>query len=328
MLKHHPRTLLPILTLGWLDRERHAKILLGAALGDARGSVGAHTFTKGRNGAVLRQKVSPVQPRTSSVLLQRSKFASDSKVWAGPTMDGLRAGWLALAAVTNYTNVFGNTYHPTGSQLFKSCNMNLDAIGEARILDVPANLDVDSLLTLAANAAAPMTAVLTQVDATFSVAEYYYSSFTGLVPAVGMEVTTANFVDAVNNVTGTIIAATGGAAGKFTLARTAQIDATEPATASGTGFSITFTPTPIGATNGLIIQASPQLSSGRTFFGSGAKQIVATALNAASPVDITTAYTALFGAFRSGTKIQVKAHLVNSVNGAASTPISVTTTVA
>jgi hypothetical protein len=305
-----------------------AKILLGAAIGDARGSVGAHTFTKGRNGAVLRQKVSPVQPRSSSVLTIRSQFSALSKYWANQLLDDQRAGWNALAAITSYTNVFGNTYHPTGLQLFQSCNRNLDVIGEAHIDDAPDNLDVTGLLTVSADAAAASHAVLTAVDATLTSAEYAYSSHTGLVPAVGMQVTVAGFTTPGNNVTGTIIAATGGAAGSFSLALTSQEDETHAGTADGTGFSIAFTATPVDADTAVVVQCSPMHSAGRQSFGSARRQIYASALNAASPLDITSAYTALFGAFRSGTKIQARVFTVNSVNGAASTPISVTTTVA
>lgn len=306
-----------------------AKILLGAALGDARGSVGAHTFTRGRNGAVLRQKVSPVQPRSSSVLTIRSQFSSLSKYWANSLTDDQRAGWIALANVTNYTNVFGNTYHPTGLQLFQSCNRNMDVIGEAHIDDAPDNLDVTSLLTVAADAAAPSHAVISAVEVLGSVATYTYSSHTGLAPAVGMSILIAGFVaTATNNGTFKIISASGGASGTFSVDFVAQADETHAATGDATGFSISYTATPVDAATAVVVQCSPQQSGGRTFFGSGSKQVFASALNAASPLDITTAYAALFGAFRSGTKIQAKVFTVNSVNGAASTPISVTTTVA
>lgn len=305
-----------------------AKILFGAGVGDARGSVGALTFSKGRNGAIIRTKVSPVQPRTSSVLTIRGQFSSLSKVWANTLTDNQRLAWIALAATTTYTNVFGNSYHPTGLQLFQSCNRNLDVIGEAHIEDAPANLDVTGLLTVDADAAAASHAVLTQVDATFTAAEYYYSSHTGLVPAVGMQVTIAGFATGGNNVTGTIIAATGGASGKFSLALTTQADETHAGTADGTGFSVSYTTTPLPANHHIVLQATAQQSGGRYNFGSNGKQVFASAAAAASPADITSEYAALFGAFRSGTKIQVKAFAVNDVNGAASTPLSVTTTVA
>jgi hypothetical protein len=130
-----------------------AKILFGAGVGDARGSVGAMTFSKGRSGAVLRQKVSPVQPRSAHVLTIRSLFATLSKRWAHTLTDAQRAGWIALASTTALTNTFGNTYHPTGLQLYQSCNRNLQLLGAPTIADAPANLDVTSLLTITPTAA-------------------------------------------------------------------------------------------------------------------------------------------------------------------------------
>jgi hypothetical protein len=305
-----------------------AKILHGAGVGDARGSVGGVTFSKSRNGAILRTKVSPVQPRSSSVLTIRAQFASLSTRWANTLTDVQRLGWSALAAVTNYSNVFGNTYHPTGLQLYLGCNRNLDVVSVAHIDDPPANLDVGGLVTLSANAAAPSHAVLTAVDASLSSATYAYSSHTGLTPAVGMSVTVAGFTTPGNNVTGPIIAASGGASGSFALALTTQADETHAGTADGTGFSIGFTDTPLGADDHIVIYATPQQSAGRTFMSGSAKVVQVGAAASASPVNVTSAYAALYGSFRSGTKIQVKAAVIRDSNGAASTPISVTTTVA
>lgn len=125
-----------------------AKILFGAGVGDARGSIGSMTFTRGRNGPVIRTKVSPVQPRSAAVMNIRAFFATLSKAWTFILTDAQRAAWMALAAITTYTNAFGNTYHPTGLQLYQGCNRNLQLTGTATIDDAPSNLDVDTPLTL------------------------------------------------------------------------------------------------------------------------------------------------------------------------------------
>lgn len=139
-----------------------AKILLGATLADARGSVGGLTYTKGRFGAVARIKVSPVQPRTGIVLTVRGLFATLAKRWATVLTDAQRAGWNSLAAANPRTNVFGNSYTMTGLQIYASVNRNRQIIS-APILDAaPANLAVTNLLTITPAAAA--------VAATFTVA--------------------------------------------------------------------------------------------------------------------------------------------------------------
>jgi hypothetical protein len=126
-----------------------AKILLGATLADARGSVGGLTYTKGRFGAVARIKVSPVQPRTSSVLTQRGLMGSLSKRWFGTLSDAERLAWIALATANPRTNVFGNSIVLTGLQMYQALNRNLQLVGESIIDTPPANLDVDALTTLA-----------------------------------------------------------------------------------------------------------------------------------------------------------------------------------
>jgi len=68
-----------------------AKIQFSAVVGDARGKVGGNVFTKGRSGAVLRTKVSPVQPRSSFQRAVRSGFTAESKAWTGDLDDTQRA---------------------------------------------------------------------------------------------------------------------------------------------------------------------------------------------------------------------------------------------
>lgn len=125
-----------------------AKILLGATLADARGSVGGLTYTKGRFGAVARIKVSPVQPRTASVLTQRGLLALLSKRWFSTLTDAERLGWVALAIANPRTNVFGNSITLTGLQMYASVNRNIQQTGQPIIDTAPANLDVDGLSTL------------------------------------------------------------------------------------------------------------------------------------------------------------------------------------
>jgi hypothetical protein len=62
-----------------------------------------------------------------------------------------------------------------------------------------------------------LTEVAVGIDAT-----YYYSSFTGAVPAVGDTFVVTGFVAPGNNVTGTITSASGGASGTVVMAITTQ----------------------------------------------------------------------------------------------------------
>lgn len=94
-----------------------AKILFGNIAGDARGSTGAITFSRNRNGAYARQKVSPVQPRTPIVTAKRNLLAALAKTWRTLT-DGQRAGWGTIGNTIVRTDTLGQTYTLSGFQAF------------------------------------------------------------------------------------------------------------------------------------------------------------------------------------------------------------------
>lgn len=125
-----------------------AKILLGATIGDARGSAGATVYSKNQFGAYIRQKVSPVQPRTPRQTQVRQQFSNMSKRWASVLTDSQRNGWLGLAAANPQPDVFGNPQILTGLQMYQLVNRNLQEIGVVIVDAAPANLAVTPLVTL------------------------------------------------------------------------------------------------------------------------------------------------------------------------------------
>ena len=120
-------------------------------------------------GAVVRRKVSPTQPRSSSQNSVRSNFAYLSKRWANDLTAADRAGWIALAVANPRTDVFGNTIVLTGLQLYQACNRALASIGQAYIDAPPATLSAETpgALTVVADTAGP---TLTVEPATFNTA--------------------------------------------------------------------------------------------------------------------------------------------------------------
>jgi len=121
------------------------KILFGAGVADGRASLGGHTFSKNRNGAYIRQKVSPSQPRSARQLAVRASFAGLSKAWGSVLTDLQRAGWIALASTVTIPDRFGNPQVPTGLQLYMRVNQNLFTLATARLDDAPADQGVSAL---------------------------------------------------------------------------------------------------------------------------------------------------------------------------------------
>lgn len=103
---------------------------------DGRGKLGGHVLTKNRQGAAARTKVTPINRRTTSQQNQRSAFTSDSQAWRGLT-PSQRDAWNNAAPDFVKTNIFGDTYAPTGKNLHMLINENLRLVGVAVVTSPP-----------------------------------------------------------------------------------------------------------------------------------------------------------------------------------------------
>lgn len=105
-------------------------------LSDARGKLNGMVFTRGRYGAVIRNKVSPVQPGTGAQQLVKQNFGALSASWRDLTQ-GERNGW--NAAVENWprNNIFGQQYLQSGLNLYVGLNQNLLTAEQATIVEAP-----------------------------------------------------------------------------------------------------------------------------------------------------------------------------------------------
>lgn len=143
-----------------------AKVVFSAVVGDARGKTGGTVFTKGRHGAFIRRKVSPIQPRTSAQQNVRASFTALSKAWSGALMDDTkRAAWNALASAYPQKDKFGASHTLTGLQLFQKLNRQLATFGLGPIYDAPATLAAGFPGTLTLTATSPSTLSLNAATA-------------------------------------------------------------------------------------------------------------------------------------------------------------------
>lgn len=112
------------------------KILWGALAVNGRGKLGGHVLSKARSGATMRTRVTPSNPQTSAQGGVRNLFAQISRGWSGLTAAQREA---FNSAVGDYarTNVFGDSYNPSGKNLFSQLNLNLQNVGAAQITAVP-----------------------------------------------------------------------------------------------------------------------------------------------------------------------------------------------
>jgi hypothetical protein len=294
-----------------------AKIKLGATLGDARNAAGAIVYSKNQFGAYIRQKVSPVQPRTPRQTQVRQQFTDISKRWGVVLTDSQRNGWKALAAANPVSDVFGDSQTLTGLQFYQRVSRNLQEAGEPILDDAPADQNVTGLLTLAVNPSVASHSVLSEAINAGPANTYVYSSHTGAEPKVGMVVTITGFTNGGNNITGPILSATGGASGSFVLTAPAGVDEVHAGAADGTDFTVTWTSPTLDTEELISIFATGNLSAGKAFTKPFLKFLVNTAENPTSPFSILATWTAAHGLANMGARVGISASVVRTSNGAA-----------
>jgi hypothetical protein len=111
---------------------------LSPLLSDARASIGGATASKNRGGNYFRARVAPIQPRTVLQQVIRAQLSSLSAGWRALTASQI-AGWNATASTITLKDSLGNSYKPTGSQLYVGNNMNLFLAGESTVAAPPAS---------------------------------------------------------------------------------------------------------------------------------------------------------------------------------------------
>jgi len=96
--------------------------LLGQPLvvSEIRGSVGGGVYTKGRSGPVMRNRVTPRNPRSSAQTTIRANMSAASR-GASALSSTNKALWsTAAAAITKHNRVSGNAYNPSWITYYNS----------------------------------------------------------------------------------------------------------------------------------------------------------------------------------------------------------------
>ena len=150
-----------------LLHERSPMKYLSALLTAGSASLGGSTFARNHGGQYIRSRVAPVQPRTSAQQAIRASLSSLSGQWKGLTQVQI-AAWAALATGITLKDSLGNSYTPTGNQLFVGLNQTLTQIAGTAITNAPgAPPDFPDMLPISATATAgtPSLTVVTSLAA-------------------------------------------------------------------------------------------------------------------------------------------------------------------
>ena len=130
-----------------------AKVTMGIIVSEIRGKVSGNVFSKNKGGAIVRNKVTPINRRSVNQQEQRQTLAALSASWRGLT-DAQRLSWNNASPNFPQSDSLGQTIFLSGEQLYIRCNMNLILTGNAQITDAPtpASFEVLSFTSLTATA--------------------------------------------------------------------------------------------------------------------------------------------------------------------------------
>lgn len=121
-----------------------AKFTPGAIVSEVRNKIAATVFSKNKSGAVIRNRVTPINRRSTGQTEVRQQLASLSAQWRGLTQ-AERDSWNAASPNFPQTDNLGQTIFLSGSQLFQRCNQNLILSGNAQITTAPSPTSFDVL---------------------------------------------------------------------------------------------------------------------------------------------------------------------------------------
>lgn len=100
-----------------------AIVLLGPIVTDIRGKIGGSVFSKSSAGNTVRRLVRPHNPQTAAQTLARSRMTEAMTTFKNMSA-AQQLNWKNYGTTINLSNRLGQTFHPTGSQLFAQLATN------------------------------------------------------------------------------------------------------------------------------------------------------------------------------------------------------------
>ena len=107
----------------------------GIGVTEASGKLGGNVFARNRGGAIIRNRVVPLNPQTDAQQFVRAAFGAMSALWRTLT-NAQRQAWDAVVNDFPTVNRLGETRILSGNSLFLKLNQNLAQVGISH-LSVP-----------------------------------------------------------------------------------------------------------------------------------------------------------------------------------------------
>jgi hypothetical protein len=103
---------------------------IGTLTSDARGKIGGLVLTRARNGTNIKAHAVPVNPSSVAQVYIRGLLANAVNAWRQKTGTQL-SSWDLFAASYTWVNSLGQSYIPTGLQLWTQAYINANRFGTA-----------------------------------------------------------------------------------------------------------------------------------------------------------------------------------------------------
>jgi hypothetical protein len=145
-----------------------ALIKTGGGIAEIRGSIGGTTFSRGRYGAIARNRTVPVQPNTERQSIIRQQMGSIVQGWLALT-DDQRANWQVYANQTPVINRLGETIYLSGQNHYVRSNMCRMSANINEVVEAPTVFNLGATdPTLTVDAAELLDAVTPKLTVEFN----------------------------------------------------------------------------------------------------------------------------------------------------------------
>jgi hypothetical protein len=149
-----------------------AKFLAGVGFGQASGSVAGTTYSRNRSGPYMRNRAMPVNPSTVKQLAVRSRLGNLAQAWRALT-GAQRTQWNLQAPTFTLVDALGQSYSPSGFNLYQSVNLTRAVVGLGTATTPPAQ-QTQAVITSASATAVGATGVVTVTFAPAIAASSFY----------------------------------------------------------------------------------------------------------------------------------------------------------
>ena len=161
-----------------------AKVNYSTLVADVAGKVGNVVFQRGKAGPIVRSRVIPINPKSLSQSLVRSRMTVRSKAWASLS-ESQRSSWDSAAASASWTqtDTFGNSFQLSGEQLYIKLNLVIASVGGSAIASPPSKASFAAIAIGTVTAAAGTPAISMPYTGTLGGNDYLVVSASAQVSA-------------------------------------------------------------------------------------------------------------------------------------------------